>query len=271
MLRDLAPGGQPDLVVAGDVRQRFFERSHAVGLTDQIRVQWNTHHGARFFALGVQAVELALEDVGITPRRDQIDVVDDDVVHLQRIRHAGQPALFDLDRAGLVVVEQVADIGQAHLGDQVQRVVGIGQRRRQPAIELLAGVFADGVDRVLDHRALLRLGHAHQVTRVVGAVRVELPAVVGAGLDDLGVVFANRHVQRHAAAHVAALHGLEHAPEAGAVAVVAVGIVQHIGRRTRPGRARRIARRVELVELDVRRHPERDPGAIGQRIFGRSS
>ena len=105
-------------------------------------------------------------------------------------------------------MEQVADIGQAHLGHQVQRALGVGQGRGQPAVELLAGVLAHGVNRVLDDGAFLRLGHAHQVARVVGAVRVKLPALVGAGLDHLGVVLAHRHIERDAAAHVAALHGL---------------------------------------------------------------
>ena len=56
-------------------------------------------------------------------------------------------------------------------------------------------VLADGVDRILDHRALLRLVHAHQVAGVVGAVGIELPVLLHAGLDDLWMVFAHRDVE----------------------------------------------------------------------------
>ena len=171
--------------------------------------------------------------------------------------------MLDLDRAGLVVMEQVTDVGQTHLGHQVHGVGRVGQRRRQPAVELLAGVLFDGVNRVLDDGALFGLCHAHQVTRVVGAVRVKLPAVVGAGLDDFGVVFAHRHIERDAAAHIATLHGFEHAPETRPVAVVAVGVIEHVGRRPGPGRTGRVAGRVELVELHIGCYPEGHPGPVG--------
>ena len=158
-------------------------------------------------------------------------------------------------------MEQVADIGQAHFCHQIHGALGIGQCRRQPAVELLAGVLFDGVDRVLNDLPLLLLIHAHQVAGVVGAVGIKLPIFLGAGFDHLWMVLTHGHIERDAAAHIAALHRVKHAPETGAVAVVAVGVVQHIGRRPGPGRAGRVARRIELIKLHIGRHPKSHPCA----------
>src|SRR5512134_513053 len=258
---DLPPAGEPHLVVAGDIAQRVLEGLDAVRPTDEVGVQRDAHHRARLPAFGVQAIELPSQDVGIAAGRHEVDVVGDDVVHLERVGNTYEPSPGHLDRPGLVVVEEVADVGESHLGHQIERTLGVGEGRCEPAVELLAGAAADRVDRVADERALLVLAHAEDVAGVVGAVRVELPAPRGARFDDFGMVIAHRDVERDAAAHAAAVHRLEHPPEAGAVAVVPVRVPEHVGHRAGPRGARRVARRLELVELDVRRDPERHPRA----------
>src|SRR5690606_12139421 len=77
-----------------------------------------------------------------------------------------------------------------------------------------------------------------------------------------GVVLAHGHVQRHAAAYIAAAHDVKHSPEPGPIAIVPIGVVENVGCRPRPGRARGIARRIQLVELDIRCHPERHARAV---------
>ena len=88
VLRDLAPGREPDLVVAGDVGERLLEGRDTIGLADQVRMQRDAHHRAGIRALLVEPVELALDDVAIGARRSKVDVEDDGVVHLQRIGDA---------------------------------------------------------------------------------------------------------------------------------------------------------------------------------------
>ena len=61
---DLAPGGEPHLVVAGDVAQHLVERGDAVRLADQEGVQRHAHHRAGLRAFLVQLVELRLADLG---------------------------------------------------------------------------------------------------------------------------------------------------------------------------------------------------------------
>src|SRR6266850_8235703 len=119
--RDLASGGEPDLVVAGDVGERILERLEPVGLADEVRVQRDAHHRARLVAFLVQAVELAPDDLAVVPRRHRGYVEGDGVVHLERVGDARQAPLSYLDRPRLVVVEEVADIGEPHLGDEIER------------------------------------------------------------------------------------------------------------------------------------------------------
>ena len=168
-----------------------------------------------------------------------------------------------LDRAGLVVVEEVAHIGQPGLGHQIQGLVGVRQRRRQPSIEFLARVLFDGVDRVANEFALLVGRHVKHIAGVVGAVGVKLPTALDTGGNDLGVVLTQSDIERHAATHPASVHRFHHAPHAHPVAVVTVRISLHIGHRSWPGRALGVGRGVEFVKLNIGRHPKGQLRPIG--------
>ena len=154
------------------------------------------------------------------------------------------------------------------LGEQVHGALGQRQRRRQPPGKLLSRPFSDRRLHILDESALLVLGHVVGVAGVVDAVGEELPAALPAGGGDVGEMIADGDVERDAAAHAVAVHGGHHAPDARAIAVVAPGIVQHVGHRTRPWRPRRIERRVELIVLDVGRAPERKTRTLGPCDLG---
>src|SRR5262245_57852806 len=128
--------------------------------------------------------------------------------------------------------------------------------------------FSDRRLHILDQSPLLVLGHVVGVARVVDAVREELPAALPASGGDVGEMIADGDIERDAAAHAVAVHGRHHAPDAGAIAVVAPSIVQHVGHRARPWRPRWIERWVELIVLDVGRAPERKAGAPGPSDLG---
>ncbi len=197
------------------------------------------------------------------PGRRRIRVVHDDVVHLERVGNADQPARADVQRRRLVVVEQVAGVFHAVFRQQVEGPRRAGEGRGQPAGHILPGAILDGADAVLDQRALLRLVHAVGVAGVVDPVAEELPAALAAGFDDLWMVVAHRDVERDGAAHAGRVHRVHHAPPASAIAVVALRVGEHIGRRPGPGGALRVGRRAQLVELDIGRDPERHPRAAG--------
>src|SRR4051812_50080978 len=94
-------------------------------------------------------------------------------------------------------------------------------------------------------------------------MRVELPAPLDARLDHLRMVLAYRDIERHAASHAAAVHRLGHAPEPGAVAVVAIRVVEDIRDRPRPRGARRVPRRGGLGKNHVLGGPETHARAAG--------
>ena len=118
-------------------------------------------------------------------------------------------------------------------------------------------------DHVLDDRSLLRLVHPEEVARVVDAMGEEFPAGRAARLDDLRVVLAERDVERDAAPDAVGAEDVEDPPDADAVAVVSVRVGRDVRLPPRPRAPGRVVRGQQLVELDVRRHPDRDPRVTG--------
>src|SRR3989442_13256835 len=108
MLRDFAAGREPDLVVAGDVAECLLERIDAIRLSDEVRVQRNAHDRARFLAFGVEAVELALDDVAVVARRDPVYAERDGVGYFEREGETGEGAFFYPYHARLGVAGQIA-------------------------------------------------------------------------------------------------------------------------------------------------------------------
>src|SRR5262249_24359193 len=97
----------------------------------------------------------------------------------------------------------------------------------------------------------------------VDAMAEQLPLQPQALIYDLGDVVADGGIQRYAGADPEALQRFHHAPHAGAVAVVAQRIVQHVRIRTRPQRTALSIRRVDLIKLYVGGDPERDTRTVG--------
>src|SRR5262245_5491787 len=96
----------------------------------------------------------------------------------------------------------------------------------------------------------------------------ELPAALSASGSDLGKRIANRDVKRDATAHAVSVHRSHHAPDPGAITVVAPSVVQYIRDGPRPRRPRWIERWVKLIVFDVRRTPKCNsrsvrPGNLG--------
>ena len=197
---DLRAGGEPDAGVRLDVRERPVERVDPMGAPGLERMERDAHHPSRFGPLEVELVELGPEDVAVLARRGEAPPVGRAVIGLERVRQADQPAARHVDRERLIVVEQVAHVAHAVLGEQTDGPLGVRQGRREPPGEALARVPEHGRDHVLDHRPLLAPRHAEEVARVVDAVGEKLPSRRAARLDDLRVMLAERDVERDAAA-----------------------------------------------------------------------
>ena len=208
--------------------QRLVEGRDALRLAGQERMERQAHHRAALRALGVELVELRLHHRRVALDRRVAVLEQRHVVHLERIGHADQPSVAHLDRHRLVVVHHVERVLDALLRQHVLGRLVVGDGGRQPAVERLAAVFQDGLAAVGDHGALLVFRQVVEIARVVGAVAEQLPAELAAALDDLGIVIAHRDVQGDAAAHAVLGHDVGHAPEAHPVAVVAMGVVEHV-------------------------------------------
>ena len=227
------------------------------------RVEGDAHHASRLGALEVELVELGPEDVAILAGRREAAAIGRPVVGLERVRQADETALRYVDRERLIVVEQVAHVAHPVLGEQTHRPLGVGEGRREPPGEALARVAEHCRDHVLDDRSLLRLVHPEEVARVVDPVGEELPSCRAARLDDLGMMLAERDVQRDAAPDAVRAQDVQYPPDADAVAVVAIRVGRDVGLSPGPRAPGRIVRGEELVELDVRRHPDGDARVTG--------
>ena len=116
----------------------------------------------------LEAVDAALREIG---RFMMLDEHHRDVVELDRVGQGDERAVRGADFRRLVVIDPVADVFDAGGGEQVRRVLGLGQARPEPADRPLAGEPLEHAERALDHRRLildlvdrhLLLGVAHEL------------------------------------------------------------------------------------------------------------
>ena len=261
-IHDLSPGRYPHLLPRRHMRQRLGEIFAPVRHADQERMQADRHHAAGLGAVLVEDIELVADHlpeglgalVQVEQRRNVVD--------LRRIGQRDHRALLHPHRIGLLVVDPVADVFDAVLGEDVERAHGFAQGRAEPAARRLSDALGDGLHHLADQGALFLFGLLVDQDRVGDAVAHPLPAELVALLDDAWVLVADVGVERDRALEAVLLHDLHHPPDADADAVVTPGVVQHVGIEAEPavGHARRGP--VEQEVLDVRDHPERDPRAV---------
>ncbi len=85
-------------------------------------------------ALRREAIKLADQRFGIFPGRHVVDREAVMIVHLKAVRHRHQPARGDMHRPRLIIVIQIAGIGQAIFGDQIERARRVGEGRGEPSL-----------------------------------------------------------------------------------------------------------------------------------------
>ena len=116
-----------DAVVPEDVVVEHLQVLDPVRHAGEIRVDRDRHDPGRRLALEVEAVELIPPAAQDLVRRLLLDGADDDVVDLDGVGHRDHAAGARLERHRLLVHHPVGDIFDAGFGQQVERLVGLGQ------------------------------------------------------------------------------------------------------------------------------------------------
>ena len=216
---------------------------------DDEGVQRDGHDTGVLLALGVEHVEGVDDALVEVLDADRGRVEQRHVVEFDRV---GDRAEAVAHAVGQIVIDPVADIFGAGLGEQREGAPGFGKAGAEPAAHALAQRL-DGVLGLEDGVAFLLLGLPGHDHRVGQAVAHELPAELLGFLEDFRVVLGDLGIERDTAADAVFRHHLHHAPDADTVAVVAAGVVADV---------RRAGEEVEVEVLDVGDHPDGDAGAV---------
>ncbi len=128
----------------------------------------------------------------------------------------------------------------------------------------LPGKAFDDVERVLDHRFLVRLFMDRAL--LIGMAH-EFPGVVFRFLRDARVIFADARVECERRPDILALEQIEEAPHADPHAVFMPAPVRHVGQMRHPGRGREhLARHrfADIPDFEIDDGPEHDARAVRQ-------
>ena len=180
-------------------------------------------------------------------------------------RQRRQPPLRRLERVGQIVVDPVAQVGHAVLGEKLRRVLALVAAGAEPARDRLPARGAQRRQAALDQIGLNAWVHAAVMRAIhVPAVADDL-TLAGGDLDQQRRALGELGVNGEAGAQVALRQGVKDPIDTYPVAVVAQGVVAQIGighahtARRREGQALLIER--EILHTDV--DPQRQAGAAG--------
>ncbi len=193
-----------------------------------------------------------------------------DIVDLLRIGNREQRARSRVHARGLIIVAPVEVVLVTRLLQQIRRTAALGNPRREPAARRRAFFLFDTRRATGDERTLFRLRHVPLALGVGVAVSDDLAAprvVRGAKrADHLGAVVVQTGVDQHAHRQFELVEQVQAAPDADPVAIIAPGVVQHVG-LTR-GRKLRAHARAELEMLDVEADVEREALPVRPDVVG---
>jgi hypothetical protein len=188
-----------------------------------------------------------------------------DVVQFDAVWHGQQCPMHCAQRARQVVHHPVSAIADAGLRQQIGRLQRLGQSRREPAHDVVAGRRAQRTDGVADHRTLI----LHQMRGdLAEAMAHELPSRVACCLRHARIRRRHGAIDRHRRRDAMRIERRLQPPEPDAHAVFVPCPVGQIGdhrgtlwRRQHLSRHR--ARYVPRLDIDHDEH--RDALAVRQR------
>ena len=135
------------------------------GWPDDHRMQRDAHDARLLGAVGEELLELVHHRAVVLLAGVALSHVERNVVDLHAIGDRGHLPALDLHRIGLIVVVPVAAIDHALFGQDVERVVGLGEPGAEPAARPLAGRLLDGLEHVADDLFLLVRSEARRGSR----------------------------------------------------------------------------------------------------------
>lgn len=124
------------------------------------------------------------------------------IVELLRIRDRPDRAAARFHAHGTVVVAPVERIAIAGLGEQVRRVMRLGDPRREPARRCHARAFGHARAAMREQCALALFVEITLTLRVRIAVSDQLVAASHACFDQLGAMIVERGIDERAGGHV---------------------------------------------------------------------
>ena len=78
-----------------------------------------------------------------------------DVVEFDRVGQSDERSAFGADLGRLIVIDPIADVFDPGLDEEFGRFVSLRQARAEPAPRPSPGETFEGIERLLDHRALV--------------------------------------------------------------------------------------------------------------------
>ena len=221
-LRDLSPGGEPDIVVRADVLQREVEVLDAEGDADDEGVKGDAHDGAAAFAVAVEDVELVADLLEVFPGSVVGAQEEVDVVEALLVGHDDHAAALHAHGDGLVVEAPVAQVVEAYRRQVIRGVEGFRQGGAEPTPRRLSGGRGDLVPDLPYDGALIGRGIGGQGHIVGDAVAQPLPVPFDALLDDFPLVGADLGIQLGAGPDTVLVEHLHEPEDAHPRAVVAL-------------------------------------------------
>src|SRR5262245_7858022 len=269
---DLAGAREPDAVlplVLDNMPDRLFQRPQPERLTDDESVQRQAEDERLALRLPQHFLELVDDHVGELASRMVAPDQRAGIVELERIRHREQRSGPRLHPDRLVVDRPVEQVRVARLLEQVGRDIRLERGGPHPSGGPDADMLLDHLGDFLDDAGFVLLPHPAQDLGVGAAMAAHVVAALPDLLDDVGILVADRAVEKDRRRELELVEHLEQAPVADAVAVIAPCPV---ARRLRPAAA--VRGRVhadagaEGEMLDVERHVHGKPLAAGPAVIG---
>ena len=211
-------------------------------------------------AIGDHGGELAIAGAPVDEGRDVVELHG-------RVGHAHDGPPIGAEPLGLFVKEPVHLVGVAGLEQQLGRFGALRNERAQPAFGGLAFFLDEAIAHLLQHGALGGFVHVDLALGVGAAMADKLVAALAERHQHLGANVVHAGVGQNGQRNLVAVEQLQNAPNAHAIAVVAVGKAPVKGCcRQRGEVGAGVA--AKFKSLDVQRKVHRQLGAIGPAVGG---
>ena len=99
-------------------------------------------------------------------------------------------------------MKQIATIPKIIFRNEIERVFGVGEGRREIAAYALTSRRFNCFNTVIKDGLFLRGRKAVRVARIINAVGKKLPIALHTVFDDFGVMITKRDIQAHGAAQI---------------------------------------------------------------------